>query len=227
MTDDDRWRPDGASLPPPGEPQDGVPPRDPTGDRAWHQLVMGGLLLAAGVLWLLQATDVVELRWRLVLPAALIVVGLAVVAVSWRRPAGGLVAVGVVLTVLVVASTAAPVRLSARVGDRSERPSTVAELQRSYSLGMGQLTVDLRRLTLERDTTVEASVGVGELTVLVRPEVPLVVEASVAMGEVTAVDRVDSGLGVSMEERIPGTVEAPTLTLELSVGVGQVRVVRS
>lgn len=215
--------PPSADAPAPGAP---APPR-PAARRASH-LVGGLILLTAGVLWLLDVTDVVDLRWRAILPAGLVVVGLAVLVLSLWDRAGELIAVGVVLTVLVVASALLPDQLSARVGEQSQRPVAAADLRDQYSHGIGQLTIDLRDLAvsdLPADTTVAASIGVGELQVRVPTDnLTVVVVGSVGVGEVSAFGRTSSGFAVDLDESSPA--DGPVLRLELSAGIGRIEVTR-
>ena len=200
-------------------------PLPPSPRRATH-LVGGLLLLTAGVLWLLDAADVVDLHWRTILPAALIVVGVAVLVLSLWGAAHELIGVGVVLTVLVIASALLPEHISARIGDQEHRPATIEELRSHYAHGIGQLTIDLRGLDtddLREPTTVGASVGVGELQVRVPPELTVTVVASAGVGEVSTTDRSNGGLGVDIEETL-GTDTEAILRLELSVGIGRIEV---
>jgi hypothetical protein len=189
------------------------------------RLVLGGLLIAFGVLWLLDAAGVTALRWRVVLPAALTVVGLGLLAGARRRDHGGLVGAGIVLTVLVVFSSVFPVSTPlAGVGDRTERPQDAAEMAAGYELGMGTLLVDLRDVEVPfGGAELSASVGMGELVVRLPEGVGAEVRARSGAGEVVVLGRSRGGVGVSLDERVPGS---PTLVLDLSVGMGTVEVRR-
>jgi hypothetical protein len=210
-----------ASPSPPGEP-----PRRSNLAQATASVVGGLLLLVVGVLWLLDATDTIELRWRILLPIALIVVGVTCAAVSTRQRVGGLVTVGVVLAVLVVASALLPDQLGFRVGDQMTRPAVAADLRDEYSHGIGQLTIDLRDIEFDTDTTVAAGMGIGELLVWVPDEISVVVVASAGIGEVSALGRSSSGFGARLDERFPIADGGPVIRLELSVGIGEVVVRR-
>jgi hypothetical protein len=220
-----------ASAPPPAQPPPGEPTYRTNVPQAAASVVGGLLLLVVGVLWLLDATDTIELRWRILLPISLIIVGITCAAVSTRQRVGGLVTVGVVLAVLVVASALLPDQLGFRVGDQIARPAAVADIRDEYSHGIGQLTIDLRDLDLDTeatdtDITVAAGVGMGELLVRVPDDITIVVVASAGIGEVSALGRSSSGFGARLDERFPIADGGPVIRLELSVGIGEVVVRR-
>lgn len=205
----------------PGEPS----PLEP--ERA-GRAVAGVLLVLGGVLWLFDLTGVLGIAWRTVLPAALVAVGVATIALAWRGRADALVGWGVVLAVAVVVTSVLPAQLSASVGERVERPASITDLQPDYALGMGTLTVDLRQLDFDSDRAVEASVGMGELVVIVPPDIAVEVDASVGGGEIVAFDRTRAGLGIGLIDEFASLVDTgdSTLRLELSVGLGRIEVRR-
>jgi Cell wall-active antibiotics response LiaF, C-terminal len=210
-------------LPPAGP----APPADRYGPAAATVLV-GALLVLVGIGWLLDAAGV-EVPWRAVLPAALIAVGLACVAGAFRGRQPALMVVGVALAVALSLAAAADwdleVPLGGGVGDRTERPTTPADLT-GYELGVGNLVVDLRQLQLPPGTTrVQARVGVGELAVEVPQGVSVAVVARSGLGQVQALGQEEGGLA----SRIDTVSEAGgdrRLELDLRVGLGQVRVER-
>jgi lia operon protein LiaF len=117
------------------------------------------------------------------------------------------------------------VPLAGGVGDRTEQPTTPADLT-TYELGVGSLQVDLRQLQVPAGTTtVEARVGVGELAVEVPGGVSVEVVARSGLGEVQVFDQREGGLAT----RIDTTSEAGgdrRLRLDARVGLGEVRVDR-
>ena len=126
-------------------------------------MLVGALLVLVGIGWLLDAGGV-GVPWRAVLPAALIAVGLACVAGAFQGRQHAMMVVGVVLTVVLSVAAAADwdldVPLAGGVGDRTERPTTPAQLT-TYELGVGDLLVDLRQLQVPPGTTAVAGPGRG------------------------------------------------------------------
>ena len=208
-------------LPPAGP----APPADRHGPASATVLV-GALLVLVGIGWLLDASGV-EVPWRAVLPAALIAVGLACVAGAFRGRQHALMVVGVALTVVLSLAAAADwdldVPCGGGVGDRTERPTTPADLT-GYELGVGNLVVDLRQLQVPPGTTaVEARVGIGELVVEVPQGVSVQVVASSGLGQVQVFGDEDGGIA----SRIDASSEQGgdrRLELDARVGLGEVRV---
>ena len=211
------------------EPEPGAPSATATDERTPEtalpigRLVLGVLLALLGVLWLLDATGITELRWSVVLPAALVVVGVALMANARRGMHAGLLTAGIVLTALVVLTAVMPFRVPVGgIGERVERPTTVAQAEQGASLLMGSLTIDLRDVEdLADGTTVTGSIGLGELAVRLPEGVGAEVEATTGIGEVDLVGRSQGGLGVSTTESLAGD---PTVVLERSAGIGRVEV---
>jgi Cell wall-active antibiotics response 4TMS YvqF len=209
---------------PPVRPADRADRRGP----ATATVLVGALLVLVGIGWLLDAAGV-EVPWRAVLPAALIAVGLACVAGAFRGRQHALMVAGIALTVVLSLAVAADwdldVPLAGGVGDRTERPSTPAELT-EYELGVGNLEVDLSRLQVPLGTTtVEARLGIGELVVALPDGVSVEVVARSGLGEVQVLGDQEGGFG----SRIDATSEAGgdrRLRLDARVGLGQVRVER-
>lgn len=194
------------------------------------RLVAGLLLVLFGVGWLLEVLDVIDFPWDLLLPTALVLVGVALVVASrsGTRP-GGLIAVGVVLTGVMVIGSAIDFPLGGGVGEREERPATAAELREEYQLGIGLLTVDLTNLStaeLETDVRTRVRVGIGQLVVIVPEGLAVLVEARATIGNVRVFEDGEGGFGVERKAGPGLDGRGPVLELVLSVGLGEVEVRR-
>ena len=202
-------------------------PAAPPPERARGSLAgiaFGALLILAGGAWLLHTLDVVEVSVEVVVPAALIVLGILLLAAARRGRQGGLITLGVVLTLLsaLVAST----DLTGGVGDRRVALSGT-EPVRDQELGIGQLVVDLSDLAPRGPVSLSAEVSIGELRVDLPPNLPVRVEATSGIGQVDVFEEEDGGFGSELDHVDDGFEgAAASLDLQLSVGIGQVTVTR-
>lgn len=184
------------------------------------RVVLGVILLVAGVGWLLQALDVVDVPWQIGLALSLVLVGAAIIAVGRH---GGLIAIGVVLTVILAFASILDVPFEGGVGERAFTPDSVTELRDEYRLAIGKMTVDLTgaetALTGQR---IEITLGIGELVVLLPDGVAVRVEGHAGAGEVLLFGEGHGGVNV---DEVAGD-DDPDVQIEASVGLGKVEVRR-
>lgn len=184
------------------------------------------MLVAIGVVWLLAQLGL-DLRWELLLPVALIVVGVLVLVSPLWRGGDGLIGLGIVLTVFALLFAVAPGASTFSAGDRTFAPVDTDELEASYGLGAGTLTIDLRDLDLPAGTTtVRAGVNLGELAVIVPPDATVDGRGRVVMGEVSAFGRSSGGITPRADLTDAGDDAQAVLELDLSVGLGRIEVTR-
>lgn len=186
------------------------------------RIALGVVIVGAGVLWLLSAADVVDLSYTTWIGLLLIGIGIAIALTPGRH--GVLVVVGILVVLAGVPAVAlGDDLLDGGVGEKTESPETSSELE-PFRVGIGKLTVDLTAPDLELDeATVEASVGIGDLLVLVPPDTDLTVDAHVGVGNVDAFDQEENGVDVDLDW-ISGTSGRQELELDLEVGIGNIRV---
>jgi phage shock protein PspC (stress-responsive transcriptional regulator) len=191
--------------------------------------VLGALLAAAGLFGLLEVLGVYDVDLAVLLAAAVAVVGgaIAVGAMTQRR-VGGLVVLGLLLLAAFGAAALTPVSVSSGIGEKVERPVAVSALQSSYELGVGELDLDLGSVTLPPGTTsVDASVGVGQLLITVPEGVAVEVDAHAGVGEVNLFGARDDGIDAQRTITVPGsTPDAPVLDIEADIGFGSIEVRR-
>jgi hypothetical protein len=183
-----------------------------------------------GVMAFLQAAGVSDVPWQAVLPGSLIAVGLGLGIAGQRSESGqgGLIAIGIVLTIVLAGASAVDIPLEGGVGERTERPMSLSEVKSEYSLAVGQLTLDLTSVSVPvtgTARTVRARVGVGQLIVELPLDQLAVVRGHAGMGQVTIFGQSDEGFGVDKDVAPSVPAGEPILfSLELSVGIGEVRV---
>ena len=193
------------------------------------RLLGGVLLVLLGVAWLLESLDVVQVPWDVFLPGGLIAIGVILV-VNARTGAShrGMIALGIVLTVLLSMGTVVAFPVGGGIGERTERPTTPEQAAERFELGIGQLTLDLTGLPVPaaggEATLVRARVGIGELIVVVPEGIAVRVEAKVGLGSAKVFDLEDGGFDVDLVSEPQGAETA--LDLRVSVGIGEVSVER-
>jgi phage shock protein PspC (stress-responsive transcriptional regulator) len=180
------------------------------------------LVLAGGVLALLGAPLAVSLAVLLLITAAAMVVG------AWRGRARWLIPVAVVLGLALAAASVLDVPIEGESGDRTYRPTTVADLRPAYRVAAGQLILDLRGLDLGgRTVSVLASDGIGHLEVLVPPAATVVATGHVGAGEVRLFEESWDGTHVDKTRTSPGQDGGGRVVLRARVGIGQVEVIHA
>jgi len=210
----------------------GVPPPGGWGSRrppsVLGLLTVAVAVLAVGVAALLDNLGAVEMTLGRSLALFLVVIGLGLVVGAWRGWSAGLVVLGLLMVPTVAAASLADVPFAGGVGDRVFQPRSAAEVRSDYQLAFGRLTVDLHEVRFGKDPTrIRASVGMGEVVVYVPEGVPVEAHGRAGAGHVDFFDRTEDGVQVELTETAAGSERVGRLRLDLSVGYGAVRVVRS
>ena len=171
----------------------------PTPGNLWLALVLG----IAGIAW-----------WRLG-PAS-----------STRRRIVVALVLGLVALLLATVAFAVRVPLFAGIGDRVDRPVDVAGVHSKYELGIGDLKLDFANVSLPKGQTfVKATVGIGDLKVVVPANATLDVQGRAQAGQVDLLGEQDSGTHVRAHV-VDRTGSGRVLVLDARTGLGDVRVVR-
>lgn len=152
-------------------------------------VIFGGILIVIGIVALLRAVDVEGPSFQLILVAVLALVGVGLIAQARRGLNGGLVVLGVVITLILTAVGGASFDFDIDSGDafgsEEARPRTAAALNDKYEHAFGSVQLDLRDLnvsTLPRGTTrVQLDVAFGSIDIRIG-EVPLRIESDAVFG---------------------------------------------
>ncbi|HEY5822224.1 MAG TPA: PspC domain-containing protein [Propionibacteriaceae bacterium] len=170
--------------------------------------------------------------WSAYLAAALAVVGLTLVAATWFGRARGILPIGILLAVAVLATTSAPQisQLDDWAAPDVVRYAQVSDLPAAGDArDVGRLQVDLSQLDLASDTAYRAHVDVGQLEVIVPADVNVVINYTVDVGVVrTWGEQHAAGTDLvgSVTDPSPIDRSEPTLTLDVSVDQGNLEVRR-
>ena len=156
-----------------------------------------------------------------VISIGLVIVGVAAIAGAFVGRARGMILIGTLLTLgLGVANVIEPV-FDDGVGERRYQPATLADIEPTYELGIGELVVDLSAVEIPADEVVrvEVDLGIGEARVLVPPDVDLEITGDLDVGDLEVLDRRTSGIGNDLEVQEDNAGSA-TLIIDLEVGIG-------
>ena len=120
--------------------------------------------------------------------------------------------------------------LNGGFGDRTIRPSTIADLT-TQQQGAGRLIIDLTAIVDgAQPIRLDAELGIGGLRVIVPTDAELVLSTTVNAGHVVIDGReVSAGMRQSDERRIKPTTASGThrvIVLDLRVGAGEIRIDR-
>src|SRR5690606_36081877 len=149
-----------------------------------------------------------------VFPLALAVVGLALMVGSFRGHHPGLVTLGVFLTILTLMVSFLPGTFRGGIGDREVRVTEMSQLEDSYGMALGKITLDLTDLELTQSAEVPLPVGAGEVQVRVPDDIAYRVVGSVGAGEIIVSDATAQGITPLLESTGPSHDDATsTLTL--------------
>ena len=189
-------------------------------------LVLGALLVIEGIVIALDMAGAfgLSLAQYLAIPIAGIGIGLLVGA--WYGRARWLTLLGILLVPFVLAASLIEVPFEGGFADLFIRPTSAAAVQPEYRLVGGELILDLRRVTPAAEPiSIEASVVMGELLVLVDPGTPLEVTARVGAGDLTVLDQTFAGVRVEATRTIGRPTEGnAVLRLDLETSIGAVLV---
>lgn len=209
--------------------------RAPAGPRSpVPGVTIAGLLIVVGVLVLLDRFTFLDVGPRVFLGSALLVVGLGLVAAAYsggRRARGGLIALGVVLSLALVTVSTDPWRGTDHgIGDQTFVARSADDVQSRYHGGIGDLRIDLSPVDVsDLDGTIRTrvDVGVGDVDVIVPRDADVRVSVDSGLGSVDVFDEGNSsgffegsGSGSWVDD------DEPEIELFVNAGVGSVEVSR-
>jgi 4-amino-4-deoxy-L-arabinose transferase-like glycosyltransferase len=193
-------------------------------------LTVAGLLIAVGLMVLVTRYTDLDVGPRGFLATALLVVGLGLVASAVTRaraPRGGLIALGSVLSLALLFTSAVPWNEhgGGGVGDRHYRPATAEAVPQVYRLGAGDMDVDLSRIDVtDLDEPIELRIehGLGDLDVEVPRDADVRIAVENGIGETDLFGQSDDGYF-----RAPGGDGEPEILLTIHHGAGDLEVSRA
>ncbi|GAA3528130.1 hypothetical protein GCM10022419_003680 [Nonomuraea rosea] len=188
--------------------------------------IIGGIVVAV------QARSAAGVSPTIVGGAMLITIGAGLLVAAWWGRGAGLVAAGTTVA-LIVAVGLMLGGLPRNVGESAWAPSSVAEANRIYDVGVGDGRLDLSELKLAAGSTVtfNASVTVGELVVIVPPTARVEVHAANKVGDIKIDQSIRGGVDIRTNKVLTPEIapdgKAATIVLNLKGGIGDMEVRRA
>lgn len=199
-------------------------PHPPRRRSPFGRLTLSAVILLLGVLALLDATGATDVQPEVALAAALLLVGVGLVAGSFHGGSPGLVVLALLLAAGLGVTAAARPTVQAGVGDRSWKPVGSAD----YRLGAGEATLDLRDVPTEGDAAyVTARLDVGHLIVLVPEDLRVELDASLDVGDLEVLGQEREDHRDVRERSAIGPPEARLVHLTAHLRAGQIEVRRA
>ncbi len=226
------YAPHGPYAPPYAPPPVGPPAPKVKRERSpLGRIVLSALLIVIGAMAAIDQAAGVSISGAAYVAAALAVVGAGLVVGAWFGRARGLIALGIVLSIVLAGAAAEPhVRhAGGGTGDRTWLPTSATEVNKDYRLGAGDATLDLTGVDFT-DASVSTSVhlGVGQIRVLLPPNVDTTVRASTGVGSLRVFDKHSDGTGLHETVTDLGSDGAGGGSVQLTIdnGLGDVEVTR-
>ncbi|HEX7536147.1 MAG TPA: PspC domain-containing protein [Dermatophilaceae bacterium] len=237
----------GTPAVPPNVPRSPVPtvPRPPVPKKRGRRsggpllaLIAIGLALATygSMIWAANAFSWTGDHRATALAGALAAIGLLMVVLGvagWRAGFATFLAVVLALASWSVMVVPSGIHLGGRIGDATWAPSSVSS-NASYRIGIGQGVLDLSALPRDglSEARIPASVGIGDLKVIVPEDLTVRIVGHVGLGEILLPGDLQNvagngGKGGTDVSRSVDVGDGPTeVVVDAEVGVGQLTVVK-
>lgn len=226
--------------PPPTHGYQPPPPEQPSG-AGWSpitRITLAGAVASVAIMAAIRASDgtIMPVLWTAV-PLVVIGAGL-IIGAFIGRGSRSLIGWGATLTVLMLLNIAGASLLTALppsigggegtvAGQVYATPGSISELRGTYSIGAGEVILDLTRL--DADDLIGEQIliqgVVGSITVLVDEDVPVEVRGRAGIGALELFDSMSGGLPQSRSAVDPPGAEE-FLSLDMRVGIGEAVVER-
>ncbi len=189
------------------------------------------MLLVVGVLAILDTTNAWSVPAGAYFAAALGTIGLGLVIGSFVGRTRGPITLGVLLTICLLISVAADHNHGGfHSRDITVTPANIAALDDSYREDVGQFTLDLSHVNFTGvDRSIDIRLNVGQITVILPPNVDVSVTAKADVGSAHAFGSGRDGINqraLSVSDNGADGVGGGTLHIDARVNAGQVEINR-
>ncbi|MBI3745804.1 MAG: PspC domain-containing protein [Chloroflexi bacterium] len=160
--------------------------------------------------------------------AGLLALGIGLVAGAWWGRARLIALLGILLLPAAGVAAFLTVPLDGGIGGHDYLPETIAEVAPAYHIAVGRLTIDLSHLKAgSQPVTLEATVGIGNLYVIIPKDAAVEVTGTVQGGELWLLGREHVGTDLTDHVSEVGSPGGGALVLTVDAGIGRVWIERS
>jgi len=218
---------------PPVPPVPPVPPKRTKRPKSFIGFITIMLaIFVGGIVVAVQATSPSGVHPTLVGGAMLVTIGAGLLVAAWWGRGAGLVGVGTVIAMLIGVGLMFG-GLPSKMGESSWTPKSPAEAARLYDVGVGEGRLDLSELVLAPGSSVtfNASISVGQLTVIVPPTARIEVHATNKVGDIQIDQTLRGGVDLRFDKVLDPEIrpkgKVATIVLRLKGGASDLEVRRA
>ena len=213
-------------------PRNAPPPPKPCKHPKSHlgRLTFGLWVLAISAWAILARFSPLTMDARSVLGVTVATVGIGLLIGTLFGRSRGLIAVGVVASLVLAGFTTvdrANITSSGGVGEHRSVVTDIEQLGGDFDWLIGENRIDLDDLDLDgQDVMLSTSIFIGEVTISVPDDVTVLVDGTLRAGEMSILGetREGTGLSIDVEDRVPDS--DGTLTIRVDATVGEINVNR-
>jgi hypothetical protein len=198
------------------------------------RLTMAVMLIALSSMAIVELAELAHFEPYEYAAVALGTVAFGLLVGAWIGRAYWLIFIGLLIAPVLFFSSLLPKVADWSIGDPGYAPTSAQDVADSYDLGIGQLTIDLTRLTAEELSEVgeiEAELGLGQLVVRLPEDIGVTVDAEVGIGAITGGPAFGSSVlntfeysGVGVDQVFTIGSSPHDLHLRLEVGMGEISI---
>ena len=192
----------------------------------WY--IVAGALLLVGALAVVDTVSTLHVAPGQYFGAGLLALGIGMVAGAWWGRARLIGLLGILVLPAAAVAAFLTVPLEGGIGGHDYLPGTIAEVAPAYHIAAGRLSIDLSHLQAgSQPVRLEATVGVGNLYVIVPKHAAVEVTGTVQGGELWLLGREHVGTDLTDHVSEAGSPGGGTVVLTVDAGIGRVWIERS